>query len=155
MSMEQLPRKPSAVALIVESDLLRRHEMAARLRRGGFEVFEAADAAEAITVLKKHRGGYPYLQRRPARQNGRYRLGAAGPSMLRRYQRRLDLRSSTASERSAVALGYVHLAPGPSKPPPQSLQFSGGAMDTLACIGVLDFNNPAASSAYSVDGVHA
>src|SRR4030081_4000709 len=52
MSMEQLPRKPSAVALIVESDLLRRHEMAARLRRGGFEVFEAADAAEAITVLK-------------------------------------------------------------------------------------------------------
>src|SRR5882762_990984 len=52
MSMEQLPRKPSAVALVVESDLLRRHEMAARLRRGGFEVFEAADAAEAITVLK-------------------------------------------------------------------------------------------------------
>src|ERR1700704_3986677 len=52
MSMEQLPRKPSAVALIVESDLLRRHEMAARLRRGGFEVFKAADAAEAITVLK-------------------------------------------------------------------------------------------------------
>jgi hypothetical protein len=28
-------------------------------------------------------------------------------------------------------------------------------MDTLACVGVLDFNNPAASSAYSVDGVHA
>ena len=52
MSMEQLPRKPSAVALVVESDVLRRHEMAARLRRGGFEVFEAADAAEAITVLK-------------------------------------------------------------------------------------------------------
>jgi CheY-like chemotaxis protein len=50
--MEQLPRKPSAVALIVESDLLRRHEMAARLRRGGCEVIEAADAAEAITVLK-------------------------------------------------------------------------------------------------------
>lgn len=53
MSMEQLPRKPSAVALVVESDVLRRHEMAARLRRGGFEVFEAADAAEAITVLKR------------------------------------------------------------------------------------------------------
>src|ERR1700731_4670978 len=52
MSMEQLPHKPSAVALIVESDVLRRHEMAARLRRGGFEVFETADAAEAITVLK-------------------------------------------------------------------------------------------------------
>src|SRR5260370_33091963 len=52
MSMEQLPRKPSAVALVVESDVLRRHEMAARLRRGGFEVFEAADAAQAITVLK-------------------------------------------------------------------------------------------------------
>jgi DNA-binding response OmpR family regulator len=52
MSMEQLPRKPSAVALVVESDVLRRHEMAASLRRGGFEVFEAADAAEAITVLK-------------------------------------------------------------------------------------------------------
>ena len=50
--MEQLPRKPSAVALVVERDVLRRHEMAARLRRGGFEVFEAADAAEAITVLK-------------------------------------------------------------------------------------------------------
>jgi len=52
MAMEQLPRKPSAVALVVESDVLRRHEMAARLRRGGFEVFEAGDAAEAITVLK-------------------------------------------------------------------------------------------------------
>jgi DNA-binding response OmpR family regulator len=52
MSMEHLPRKPSAVVLVVESDVLRRHEMAARLRRGGFEVFEAADAAEAITVLK-------------------------------------------------------------------------------------------------------
>src|SRR4029077_9944694 len=52
MSMEQLPRKPSAVALVVESDVLRRHEMAARLRRGGFEVFEAVDAAEGITVLK-------------------------------------------------------------------------------------------------------
>jgi DNA-binding response OmpR family regulator len=48
--MEQLPRKPSPVALVVESDALRRHEMAARLRRAGFEVFEAADAAEAITV---------------------------------------------------------------------------------------------------------
>jgi DNA-binding response OmpR family regulator len=52
MFMEQLPRKPSPVALVVESDVLRRHEMAARLRRGGFEVFEAGDAAEAITVLK-------------------------------------------------------------------------------------------------------
>ena len=50
--MEQLPCKPSAVALVVESDVLRRHEVAARLRRGGFEVFEAADAAGAITVLK-------------------------------------------------------------------------------------------------------
>jgi len=28
-------------------------------------------------------------------------------------------------------------------------------MDTLASIGVLDFNNPAAPAAYSVDGVHA
>lgn len=52
MSMEQLPRKPSAVVLVVESDVLGRHEMVARLRRGGFEVFEAADAAEAITVLR-------------------------------------------------------------------------------------------------------
>jgi hypothetical protein len=50
--MEQLPRKPSAVALVVESDVHRRNEMAARLRRGGFEVFEAANATEAITVLK-------------------------------------------------------------------------------------------------------
>ena len=30
MSMEHLPRKPSAVVLVVESDVLRRHEMAAK-----------------------------------------------------------------------------------------------------------------------------
>jgi len=48
--MEQLPHKPS-VALVVESDVARRQETAARLRRGGFEVIEAADADEAIAVL--------------------------------------------------------------------------------------------------------
>jgi hypothetical protein len=30
--MEQLPRKPSAVALVVESDVLRRHEMVVRTK---------------------------------------------------------------------------------------------------------------------------
>jgi hypothetical protein len=28
-------------------------------------------------------------------------------------------------------------------------------MDTLACVDVLDFNNPAAPAAHTVDGVHA
>ena len=51
MSMERLPPKPSAVALVVESDAARRLEMATRLRRGGLEVIEAADADEAIAVL--------------------------------------------------------------------------------------------------------
>lgn len=41
----------SPVVLIVEDDVLRRLSMAAALRREGFEVFEAADAREAMTVL--------------------------------------------------------------------------------------------------------
>jgi DNA-binding response OmpR family regulator len=42
-----------AVVLIVENDILERVSKAATLRRQGFEVFEAADVAEAATVLKK------------------------------------------------------------------------------------------------------
>jgi response regulator RpfG family c-di-GMP phosphodiesterase len=42
-----------AVVLIVENDILERVSKAATLRRQGLEVFEAADVAEAATVLKK------------------------------------------------------------------------------------------------------
>ena len=41
------------VVLIVENDILERVSKAATLRRQGFQVFEAADVAEAVTVLKK------------------------------------------------------------------------------------------------------
>ena len=49
--MKQLPQKSASVALVVQSDVFQRLKMAASLRRGGFEVFEAADANEAIRVL--------------------------------------------------------------------------------------------------------
>jgi len=42
-----------AVVLIVENDILERVSKAATLRRQGFQVFEAADVAEAVTVLKE------------------------------------------------------------------------------------------------------
>ena len=41
------------VVLIVENDVLERVSKAATLRRQGLQVFEAADVAEAVTVLKK------------------------------------------------------------------------------------------------------
>jgi DNA-binding NtrC family response regulator len=41
------------VVLIVENDILERVSKSATLRRQGLEVFEAADVAEAVTVLKK------------------------------------------------------------------------------------------------------
>ena len=50
---EQLPYCPPAAVLLVENDILERMPKAALLRRQGFEVFEAADTAEAVTVLKK------------------------------------------------------------------------------------------------------
>ena len=50
---EQLPYGPPATILLVENDILERVSKAALLRRQGFEVFEAADTAEAVTVLKK------------------------------------------------------------------------------------------------------
>ena len=43
---------PPPVILIVENDVLERVFKAAALRRQGLEVFEAADVAEATTVLK-------------------------------------------------------------------------------------------------------
>ena len=46
MQQKQLP-----IVLIVESDVLLRLVTASNLRELGFEVFEAADAAEAVTVL--------------------------------------------------------------------------------------------------------
>ena len=42
-----------SVVLVVENDVLERMFKAAALRRQGLEVFEAADVAEAVTVLKK------------------------------------------------------------------------------------------------------
>ena len=44
---------PLPVVLVVENDIFERMFRAATLRRQGFEVFEAADVAEAVTVLKK------------------------------------------------------------------------------------------------------
>jgi two-component system, response regulator PdtaR len=49
--MEQLPRTSSAVALVVDSDMARRRRIAASLRRARFQVYEAADANEAIRLL--------------------------------------------------------------------------------------------------------
>jgi DNA-binding response OmpR family regulator len=50
---EHLPYCPLPVVLLAENDILERMFKAATLRRQGFEVFEAADVAEAVTVLKK------------------------------------------------------------------------------------------------------
>jgi DNA-binding response OmpR family regulator len=50
---EHAPYCPLPVILIVENDVLERMLTAATLRRQGFEVFEAADIVEAVTVLKK------------------------------------------------------------------------------------------------------
>jgi DNA-binding response OmpR family regulator len=50
---EQLPYGLPATVLLMENDILERVSKAALLRRQGFEVFEAADTAEAVTVLKK------------------------------------------------------------------------------------------------------
>jgi CheY-like chemotaxis protein len=44
---------PLPVVLVVENEIFERMSKAAILRRQGFEVFEAADVAEAVTVLKK------------------------------------------------------------------------------------------------------
>ena len=41
----------SCVVLVVEHDVFRRITVAAQLRRGGLEVFEAMDATEAMTIL--------------------------------------------------------------------------------------------------------
>ena len=50
---ENLPYHPPPVVLIVENDILERVSKAATLRCQGLEVVEAADVAEAVTVLKK------------------------------------------------------------------------------------------------------
>jgi DNA-binding response OmpR family regulator len=50
---EHMPHSPPPVVLIVENDILERVFKAATLRRQGLRVFEAADVAEAVTVLKK------------------------------------------------------------------------------------------------------
>src|SRR5450631_4734737 len=50
---EHVPYCPLPVVLVVENDIFERMFKAATLRRQGFEVFEAADVAEAVTVLKK------------------------------------------------------------------------------------------------------
>jgi hypothetical protein len=44
---------------------------------------------------------------------------------------------------------------GLSKRTQQTLQSAGGAVDALAGVNVLNLDNPAASSAHSVDGMHA
>jgi CheY-like chemotaxis protein len=52
MLREQLPSEPAPVVLIVEDDVLLRLTIAGSLRDAGFEVLEAANAAEAVQVLK-------------------------------------------------------------------------------------------------------
>ena len=53
MSQHQQRRSASAIMLVVENDVLKRVHSAAALRRRGFQVFEAADTTEAITILNK------------------------------------------------------------------------------------------------------
>ena len=50
---KHMPHCPPQVVLVVENDVLERMFKAAALRRQGLEVFEAADVAEAVTVLKR------------------------------------------------------------------------------------------------------
>ena len=50
---EHVPYSALPVVLVVENDILERVSKAATLRRQGFQVFEAADIAEAVTVLKE------------------------------------------------------------------------------------------------------
>jgi DNA-binding response OmpR family regulator len=50
---EHVPYSALPVVLVVENDILERVSKAATLRRQGFQVFEAADVAEAVTVLKE------------------------------------------------------------------------------------------------------
>ena len=52
MLREQLPSEPAPVVLIVEDDVLLRLTIAGSLRDAGFEVLEAANAAEAVQILK-------------------------------------------------------------------------------------------------------
>src|SRR3977135_475710 len=52
MLTEQLPSEPAPVVLIVEDDVLLRLTIAGSLRDAGFEVLEAANAAEAVPTLE-------------------------------------------------------------------------------------------------------
>jgi putative transposase len=52
MGQDRERGEPSSVMLIVENDVLKRTATAADFRGKGFEVFEAADVAEAKTVLR-------------------------------------------------------------------------------------------------------
>jgi CheY-like chemotaxis protein len=52
MLREQSPSEPAPVILIVEDDVLLRLTVASSLRDAGFEVLEAANAAEAVQILK-------------------------------------------------------------------------------------------------------
>ena len=45
--------EPSPVVLVVENDVLKRLALASDLRLRGLQVFEAADATEAMVVLEK------------------------------------------------------------------------------------------------------
>jgi DNA-binding response OmpR family regulator len=53
MAGHQQQRSASAIVLVVENDVLKRVHSAAALRRRGFQVFEAVDTTEAITILNK------------------------------------------------------------------------------------------------------
>ena len=72
---EHLPYYPPPVVLIVENDILERVSKAGTLRRQGLEVFEAADVAEAVAVLKKNRGGPSNFRHQPGRRGSAGAIG--------------------------------------------------------------------------------
>jgi hypothetical protein len=83
--------RPAPVVLIVEDDVLLRLVTAGSLREAGFEVLEAANAAEAMLVLASIIGGRIVFRHRHARHNGRSCIGAMGASARPRYESHPDL----------------------------------------------------------------
>lgn len=107
---EGVHQKQLPILLIVENDVLLRLVTASNLRELGFEVFEAADAAEAVTVLNTIAVDAVLSDTRiPGRMDG---------FALARWvrERRLDTRiilSSTAKQSLGEAAEYATLLAKP------------------------------------------
>ncbi len=107
---EGVHQKQLPIVLIVENDVLLRLVTASNLRELGFEVFEAADAAEAVTVLNTIAVDAVLSDTRiPGRMDG---------FALARWvrERRLDTRiilSSTAKQSLGEAAEYATLLAKP------------------------------------------